>query len=50
MLFVLIIFILEISLIKKIYWQIVRKDKNINKKDNFKKSYKFKTNLLLSIN
>jgi len=31
------------------YWQIIRKEKNVNNKDNFKKYYKFKINLLLSI-
>jgi len=47
----LIIFRLEISLIKKrerMYSQTIRREGSINDKDNYGKSYKFKTNLLLS--
>jgi len=29
------------------YLQIIRRERNINDKDNFGKSYKFKANLLL---
>jgi len=28
-------------------WQTIRKERSINDKDSFEKSYKFKTNLLL---
>ena len=42
MFFALIIFILEILLIKrKKYWKIIRRMRNINDKDNFSKNYKF---------